>query len=150
MSGFAEVAIIGAGPYGLSLAAHLRTAGIPFRIFGRPMDSWTKNMPPGMLLKSRLGSSNLYDPASSFTLERFCDEAGIPSNDLTPPTLETFVAYGEAFQARLVPDVEVKLLSKLEPAREGFSATFDDSEVVVARNVVLAIGVHPFKYVPDV
>jgi len=27
-----EVAIIGAGPYGLSIAAHLRGAGIPFSI----------------------------------------------------------------------------------------------------------------------
>ena len=35
-----ETAIIGTGPYGLSIAAHFRRRGIPYRIFGRPMDSW--------------------------------------------------------------------------------------------------------------
>lgn len=34
------VAIVGARPYGLSVAAHLRSCGVPFRIFGRPMRRW--------------------------------------------------------------------------------------------------------------
>ena len=33
-----NVAIIGAGPYGLSIAAHLRELGVDYRIFGRPLD----------------------------------------------------------------------------------------------------------------
>ncbi|MCU1299900.1 MAG: Pyridine nucleotide-disulfide oxidoreductase, partial [Candidatus Sulfotelmatobacter sp.] len=28
-----DTAIVGAGPYGLSIAAHLRSRGIPFRVF---------------------------------------------------------------------------------------------------------------------
>src|SRR6185312_16558536 len=35
-----EVAIIGAGPYGLSLAAHLAASKVSFRVFGRPMELW--------------------------------------------------------------------------------------------------------------
>ncbi len=58
-----ETAIIGAGPYGLSIAAHFRSRGIPFRIFGRVMDSWQKHMPKGMCLKSDGFASNIYDPA---------------------------------------------------------------------------------------
>jgi len=50
LSPMIETAIIGAGPYGLSIAAHLRTRGISFRIFGRPMDSWVGHMPKGMML----------------------------------------------------------------------------------------------------
>src|SRR5438034_316945 len=46
-----ETAIVGAGPYGLSVAAHFRHLGVPFRIFGRPMDSWLAHMPKGMMLK---------------------------------------------------------------------------------------------------
>src|SRR5882724_5055753 len=72
-----EVAIIGAGPYGLSLAAHLQGAAIPFRIFGNPMDSWRKHMPKGMLLKSDGFASNLSDPEASFTLAHFCAQEGI-------------------------------------------------------------------------
>ncbi len=145
-----SVAIIGAGPYGLSLAAHLRAAGIPHRIFGLPMESWKNNMPPGMLLKSRLRSSDIYDPSRSFTLADFYRETGIALDDLAAPTLETFVAYGEAFQGRLVPNLEAKILQKLERTPSGFLATFDDGQTVTAHHVVLAVGVHPFKYVPDV
>jgi cation diffusion facilitator CzcD-associated flavoprotein CzcO len=149
MSTSVDVAIIGAGAYGLSLAAHLRAAGVEFRIFGKTMGPWKTNMPPGMLLKSHPWSSCIYDPASEFTLQQFCIEQGIAYHEsLMPLPLETFVAYGEAFQARLVPEVEPKLLVGLEPAELGFRATFDDGESVIARRVVLAVGVHPFKYVP--
>jgi 2-polyprenyl-6-methoxyphenol hydroxylase-like FAD-dependent oxidoreductase len=44
---------VGAGPYGLSVAAHLRRHGREFRIFGTPMQSWRANMPVGMYLKVR-------------------------------------------------------------------------------------------------
>ena len=47
-----DVAIIGAGPYGLSIAAHLCDAGVPFLIFGEPMKNWRTRMPKGMHLKS--------------------------------------------------------------------------------------------------
>ena len=36
-STFVDVAVIGAGPYGLSLAAHLRRRAVEHRIFGEPM-----------------------------------------------------------------------------------------------------------------
>jgi hypothetical protein len=72
-----ETVIVGAGPYGLSMAAHFRGRGIPFRIFGRPMDSWLAHMPKGMMLKSDGFASNIYDPESKFTLRQFCAERGI-------------------------------------------------------------------------
>ena len=46
-----DVAVIGAGPYGLSLAAHLRARGADIRVFGFPMQSWRDSMPVGMKLK---------------------------------------------------------------------------------------------------
>jgi Pyridine nucleotide-disulphide oxidoreductase len=146
-----DVAIIGAGPYGLSLSAYLCASGVEFRTFGKPMESWKTNMPPGMLLKSHPWSSSLYDPTSSFTLKQFCAEQAIPYHDsLMPLPLETYIAYGEAFQARFVPNVESKLLVGLEPGPVGFRAVFGDGEVVVARRIVLALGVHPFKHVPRI
>src|SRR5436189_1328224 len=78
-----ETAIVGAGPYGLSVAAHFRHLGIPFRIFGRPMDSWLAHMPKGMMLKSDGFASNLYDPEDRFTLKQFCAERGIRSEEHT-------------------------------------------------------------------
>src|ERR1700758_3638580 len=108
-----EIAIIGAGPYGLSAAAHLRSLGLPFRIFGRLMDSWLAHMPKGMLLKSDGFASNIHDPAGEFTLQKFCAERGIEYADLgVPVKLETFSAYALAFRERLVPELEDKLVVK--------------------------------------
>ena len=150
MSSSIDVAIIGAGPYGLSLAAYLEDAGIDFRIFGRPMESWKNWMPPGMLLKSHPWSSSLYDPQSSFPLRQFCAERRIPYHDsLIPLPIETFIAYGDAFQARFAPHVEQKMLLACEMSANGFRVTFDDGESVHARQLVIAVGVHPFAYVPS-
>ncbi len=63
-----RVAIIGAGPYGLSIAAHLRSLGVDYRIFGRPLDTWRRQMPAGMMLKSDGFASNLSAPAGEGTL----------------------------------------------------------------------------------
>ena len=33
-----DTVIVGAGPYGLSIAAHLRAADLPFQLFGTPLE----------------------------------------------------------------------------------------------------------------
>ncbi len=43
-----DLAIISAGPYGLSIAAHLSAQGVAFRIFGSPMSTWLTQMPKGI------------------------------------------------------------------------------------------------------
>jgi lysine/ornithine N-monooxygenase len=144
-----DVAIIGAGPYGLSVAAHLRACRVEFRIFGKPMEYWKANMPPGMLLKSYPWASSLHDPEARFTVKNFCAEQDMPYHDtLMALALESFVAYGETFQRRFVPNVESKKLIALEQTQQGFLATFEDHDVVCARNVVLATGLHAFTRVP--
>jgi thioredoxin reductase len=144
-----DVAVIGAGPYGLSIAAHLAGAGIEHRVFGETMACWRNHMPSGMFLKSYGESSDLYDPRSELTLRQFCNERGIPYHDSTiPVSLETFVAYGTAFQQRFVPRVEQTRLVALAETDRGFALSFDNGEAVTARRVVLAVGVLPFKYVP--
>lgn len=145
-----DVAIIGAGPYALSLAAHLKQAGIEFRIFGKTMESWKTRMPQGMLLKSHPWASSLYDPFSSLTLKQFCQDKGYPYHDyLISIPLETFISYGNAFQTRFAPTVENKYLESLELSKNGFLAIFDDGEIIEARQVVICVGVHPFKYIPS-
>jgi len=144
-----EVAIIGAGPYGLSIAAHFRSIGIPFRIFGRPMDSWVSHMPKGMMLKSDGFASNISDPDGVFTLGRFCAAQGIEYSDSKfPVSLETFAAYGLAFKERMVPEIEDKLVIGLARLDDGFLLRLDTDETVVARRVVLAVGITHFEHVP--
>lgn len=144
-----NVAIIGAGPYGLSIAAYLRAAGIEHRLFGYPMSFWAEHMPQGMLLKSEGFASNIYDPQGSFTLGQFCSERGIEYADVgIPVRLETFCAYGLAFQRRFVPELQSKALVSLSRYPVGFLLKFDDGELVTARKVVLATGIGHFQYLP--
>ena len=144
-----NAAIIGAGPYGLSIAAHFRQRGIPFRIFGRPMDSWLSHMPKGMMLKSDGFASDIYDPARAFTLKQFCAEQGIEYGDTgVPVRLDTFTAYGLAFRERIVPEVEERMVVGLDRLPVGFRIRLDDGEVLAARRVVLAVGITHFAYVP--
>ncbi|MFZ0640159.1 MAG: NAD(P)-binding domain-containing protein [Candidatus Acidiferrales bacterium] len=144
-----ETAIVGAGPYALSLAAHLRRRGIPFRIFGRPMDSWLGHMPKGMMLKSDGFASNIFDPDGNLTLRNFCAEQGIEYGDAgCPVRLETFVAYGFSFQKRLVAELDERLVADVEQVPNGFVLRLEDGETVKARQVVLAVGITHFEYVP--
>jgi len=144
-----NTAIVGAGPYGLSIAAHLRNQHIPFRIFGRPMDSWRGHMPKGMLLKSDGFASNISEPNGRLTLGEFCAERGIPYADTgIPVRLETFTEYGLAFKERIVPELEDKLAVSIEEAPGGYVLRLDDGELVKARRVVLAVGITHFEHVP--
>jgi thioredoxin reductase len=144
-----NVAIIGAGPYGLSIAAHLRARGIEFRIFGRPMDTWLTRMPTSMRLKSEGFASSLYDPDSEFTLGAYCQHEGLPYADLgLPVPLETFTSYGLAFQKRFVPQLENKTVVSLSRSSGGFQLRLEDGEVYCARRVIVAVGLTHFDYTP--
>jgi thioredoxin reductase len=145
-----ETAIVGAGPYGLSIAAHFRRNGIPFRIFGRPMDSWLNHMPKGMMLKSDGFASDIYDPEKAFTLRQFCAERGIQYADTgVPVQLDTFSAYGLAFRDRMVPELEDKLVANVDRAPGGFLLRLEDGETIEARKLVLAVGITHFEHVPE-
>lgn len=145
------IAIIGAGPYGLSIAAHLRGRGIPFRIFGEPMQSWREQMPASMLLKSEGFASNICDPDDEFTLERFCAEAGIAYADVAEPVrLETFVAYGLEFQRRFAPELQRTHVTAVTRAPGGFALTTATGETLRSSRVIVAAGISHFSYIPPV
>ncbi len=57
-----DTAIVGAGPYALSLAAHLGHHGVDHRVIGRPMQFWRRHMPKGKMLKSDGFASSLSTP----------------------------------------------------------------------------------------
>jgi thioredoxin reductase len=144
-----KIVIVGAGPYGLSIAAHLRANGVGFRIFGKPMDSWQTKMPAGMMLKSDGFASNLSDPEDSYSLESFCAERGLDySAEERPIPRETFIAYGHAFQQRFVPEVEARLVTSIHRSGREFAIQLDDGEIVAADKVIVGIGISDFPYLP--
>ncbi len=146
-----DVAIVGAGPYGLSLAAQLRQARVDHRVFGQPMELWQRHMPKGMLLKSEGFASCLYDGAGRHTLRAYCEANDLPYEDIgLPVPLATFYDYALAFQRELVPDVSPHKVVELARGRSSFELFTDSNERVVARRVVVAVGVRPFRHVPRV
>ncbi|MFN2534961.1 MAG: NAD(P)-binding domain-containing protein [Pseudonocardiaceae bacterium] len=154
-----DVAIVGAGPYGLSLGAHLGAAGVSFRQFGLPMQLWREAMPAGMYLKSQGFASNLSDPAGRRTLRAFCSSTGRDYADYgLPVSLETFVAYGDWFRRAEVPKLEEVMVTDVtragapnEPRAGGpFELSLADGGVARARTVVVATGVQHFPYVPAI
>jgi thioredoxin reductase len=146
-----DLVIIGAGPYGLSLAAHLATTGLQYRIFGTPMKSWRRNMPKGMFLKSEGFASNLYDPRGAFPLRHYCEEKNLPYADIgLPVPIETFIDYGLEFQRRFVPSLEECDIAQVRGAQDGFELETAEGELVRARWVVVATGLTHFESVPSV
>src|ERR1700737_868091 len=155
MSPRSEVVVVGAGPYGLSVAAHLRHHGIDATVVGHPMASWTA-MPIGMYLKSKWGiASTLSEPTQRFTLARFTREAPIlPSradgggNDVGPIPLPHFVAYGRWFQHHAVGEVDPHLVDELDWNGDSFTLRLDDGRSLHAGRVVLAPGIGTFARMP--
>ncbi|MGZ3338931.1 MAG: NAD(P)/FAD-dependent oxidoreductase [Reyranella sp.] len=149
MSDRIDVAIVGAGPYGLSIAAHLAQRRLSFRVLGKPMESWLQ-MPCGMMLKSEGFASSLYDPEGALPLGRYCRERGLRYADLgLPVPLAMFCEYGLAFQRRFVPTLEQHMVKVLKNSGEHFTLELDNGETFNARRVVLAVGISHFAYMPD-
>lgn len=142
-----DVAIIGAGPYGLSAAAHLRAiGGLEVRIFGEPMSFWECNMPDGMLLRSNWTATQIADPNSALTLEAF--QAATGNHVIRPVALSHFVCYGHWFQDAAVPHLERKAVVRVEAGPPRFRLVLDTGEVVVCRRVVVAAGIGSFAWRP--
>ncbi|MBI3675013.1 MAG: NAD(P)-binding domain-containing protein [Proteobacteria bacterium] len=146
-----DVAIVGAGPYGLSLAAHLRARGMDFRVFGKAMDSWGAHMPAGMMLKSDGFVSNLSSPAPRFTLKAYCERNALPYADQgLPIALEAFLSYAQWFRAGQVPDLEQRQVTSIARRGKTFTVSLDDSETFAARSVVIACGISWYSFTPPV
>jgi thioredoxin reductase len=146
------VVVIGAGPYGLSVAAHLRAAGVPVRIFGEVMGSWRHAMATGMFLKSTPDAVDLSAPEPGGRLADFCRGNGESElTELTPIPCDLFVRYGQWFQKRYVGDVEPVRVVGVDrgASAHGFVVELDDGRQVTAAAVVVATGLNGLAYIPQ-
>ncbi len=149
-----DVAIVGAGPYGLSAAVHLRTVkGLDVCVFGEPMSFWERNMPVGMFLRSNWTATQIADPKHSLTLEAYQMATGnhLPAGSGTsarPVPLDSFIQYGKWYQREAVPDLDQRKIFRIASIGKGFSVELDDGESVEARRVVVAVGIGSFAWRP--
>ncbi len=138
-----DVAVIGAGPYGLAAAAHLRAAGLAPRIFGHTMAFWRRSMPKGMKLRH---ATSICGPDDSFSLEAFAREC--PAAAIRPLPIETFIAYAEWFQRHAVPDLDRRKVTRVGPAAGGFELRLEGGEMIEAQRVVVALGLNNQDFRP--
>ncbi|MEU5532711.1 FAD-dependent oxidoreductase [Streptomyces sp. NPDC020362] len=146
-----SVVVVGAGPYGLSVAAHLRAAGVPVRIFGEVMGSWRHAMATGMFLKSTPDATDLSAPEPGGRLADFRRVHGESElTELTPIPCDVFVRYGQWFQKRYVGDVEPARVVCVDrgPSSSGFAVRLDDGRQLTAAAVVVATGLNGLAYIP--
>ncbi|MGW0610766.1 NAD(P)-binding domain-containing protein [Streptomyces sp. NPDC002788] len=143
------VAVVGAGPYGLATACHLRAAGARPRVFGQPMESWRAHMPEGMLLQTVPAASTIAAPQRGYGFADFQAARGpTRADDRRPVPLEEYVDYGRWFQEHQVPELEPCRVRRIRAADGGFRLLLDSGEEPLAASVVLATGAVPFAYVP--
>jgi cation diffusion facilitator CzcD-associated flavoprotein CzcO len=144
-----DTTIVGAGPYGLSIAAHLRAAQIPFQMFGLPMESWRRYMPEGMILKSERFASNLWDPNRRFTLKRYCLQKGLPYQPVGDPlSLASFLEYAEWFRQHAAGESRDVRIVRIRRDTNSFSVELVDGTSFTSRRVILATGHMPFRAIP--
>jgi hypothetical protein len=145
-----DVAIVGAGPYGLSVAAHLGARQVDYRIFGSPMHTWRHLMPEGMLLRSPGFGSDLSDPKREFTLQRFWRASGRDPQELRNPIpAKAFLDYTQWFMDGTGIPVEDTLVEHLAHGGDGYRLRLANGEFVTATRVVMAVGLTHFAYVPE-
>lgn len=139
--------IVGAGPYGLSAAAHLNAKGVEVRVFGEAMSFWEQHMPEGMLLRSPWIASHLSDPTKSLTIDAFQNATDLSVS--CPVPLKRFIAYGRWFQRQAVPNLEQRTVRQVEKDTRGFRVNLADGEVVRCGRVIVAGGIKPFSVRPS-
>ena len=142
-----DVAIVGAGPYGLSAAAHLKAKGLGVCVFGEPMEFWDAKMPEGMLLRSPRVASTISDPRSDLTLEVY--ESATGTKPATRVSRETFVNYGKWFQKQLTSELDKRRVANVRQDGSVFKLTLSDGAEVTSRRVVVAAGVGCFRTMPS-
>ena len=142
-----DVAIIGAGPYGLSLAAHLRARGVKYRIFGEAMSFW-RTMPAGVNLKSLAFATSISVPMSGYSFPQWCRQYGL--EDFEPCTMQSFYEYGLEIQKQFVPDLEETQVTNVSLRDSEFDVALSSGEQFHSRNVVVSTGLSGLARIPEV
>jgi thioredoxin reductase len=144
-----DVVVVGAGPYGLGAAALLRRAGIDVAVFGELMSFWQRHMPEGMFLRSSaVDGCEIGEQSGSLTLQAFSKATGadVPN----PLPVETFVEYGRWYQQTAVPDLDPRLIDRIDSQNGGFELQLVDGDSLTANRVVVAGGIDRFAAIPPV
>ena len=144
-----DLLIIGAGPFGLSMAAYARHYNLDFSIVGKPMEFWKNNMPAGMYLRSGLDWH--IDPEDEHTFYKFLESQNINPEDVNPISLDLYLRYVEWFRREKGIDPINSYVTRIDHSNDNnypFRAHLDNNSIIESKATVIAIGFRYFKYIP--
>lgn len=149
MSKEVDFLIIGAGPFGLSMASYAEHNNLDYLVLGKPMGFWKENMPEGMYLRSNCDWH--IDPQGIFTIDKYLETKHLKREDVEPLSLDFYLSYSKWFQEQVSPRIEESMVTHLDfinDSERKFRATLDNNNKVNAKNVLLATGFKYFKNMP--
>ena len=145
MSRPVDIAIFGAGPYGLAAAAHLSHRHTA--VFGKPLETWKTRMPKDMTLRAAWHEMTLTTPSGAGDLEDWLRSTS--RERVEPMSVSDFIDYAQWYRERFVPTVVESDVESVESWRDGFVVRSETGDEVTARAIVIAVGITPFPYVPE-
>jgi thioredoxin reductase len=142
-----RVAIVGAGPYGLSLAGNLASRGLEISLFGKPMAFWEAiaRAAPERYLKSYCFGADIPVPeAPGFS--DWSRARGLETFE--PCAISDFVEYGLDLQRRFVPLETESMLASIGMTGAKFLLLTQAGDQFVAEHVIVATGLSYFERIP--
>ena len=146
MEQFTTLLIIGAGPFGLAMAAHAQHLGIDYIVAGRPMEFWKMNMPDGMYLRSSCDWH--LDTTGEHTIDAFLQIQQSNCKKVEPLSRQFYLSYVQWFINEKKINCLPSYIKRLDYANDGYTAVTDDGITIHAKFVVVAIGLKYFKNLP--
>jgi thioredoxin reductase len=141
-----ELLVVGAGPYGIAVAAYAKSLGLDVALVGRPLELWKSHMPRGMFLRS--APDWHLDARGIATFEAYLAAQPRGLSDARPVALGTFIDYASWFMAQYDLAPCAAAVTHVARADGRHIASLDDGSAIEARQVVLAPGFAPFKCIP--
>jgi thioredoxin reductase len=146
MSQDSDVAIVGSGPYALSVAAHLRALAVDFRVFGPALKFW-RDMPAGASLQTAAEAMDLAAPEGASSFVDWC--AANKAEEREPRSMSSFAQYALSVQQSVVPELEQAVVTRVADAGgRAFELTLAHGERLTARRVVFATGLAHLASIP--
>jgi lysine/ornithine N-monooxygenase len=145
--------IIGAGPYGISLAYDLWERGISFKIAGNPFELWLSHTLNSSSIRSDRHASEIFTRNKTFDLTAFIKEA-YPHNatfilkQRLPNHL--FRSYLTNVLKNLPFEIYNQKVTKLTKEKNLFQITIENGQTFEAEQVVLATGIGQHKKLPKI
>jgi cation diffusion facilitator CzcD-associated flavoprotein CzcO len=138
--------IIGAGPFGLALAAYVKSLNMNHLVVGRPMEFWKNNMPDGMFLRS--ASDWSLDPTDRASILHYLETLEKTPADVEPLSRAFYLDYAQWFQEQHGLKSLPSYVNKLYKINQRFKALLDNGHVIEANHVVVAVGMGYFQHLP--